>query len=83
MKKRFLIAVFLSRKVKRKILGNTCKKDIYWRETQRCIEKSIGTSLVVQWVGLHDPNAGVLGSIPGWGTRSCMHASTKKFACPN
>ena len=29
-----------------------------------------GTSLVVQWVSLHTPNAGGLGSIPGRGTRS-------------
>ena len=29
-----------------------------------------GTSLVVQWVRLCAPNAGGLGSIPGWGTRS-------------
>ena len=44
---------------------------------------SIGTSLVVQWVRLHAPNAGSPGSIPGWGTRSCMHAATKKPACRN
>ena len=31
-----------------------------------------GTSLVVQWLRLHAPNAGGLGSIPGQGTRSCM-----------
>ncbi|TEA34796.1 hypothetical protein DBR06_SOUSAS11910019, partial [Sousa chinensis] len=29
-------------------------------------------SLVVQWLGLHAPNAGGLGSIPGQGTRSHM-----------
>ncbi|TEA41304.1 hypothetical protein DBR06_SOUSAS9810120, partial [Sousa chinensis] len=34
-------------------------------------------SLVVQWVGLHVPNAGRPGSIPGQGTRSHMHAATK------
>ncbi|TEA14701.1 hypothetical protein DBR06_SOUSAS3110003, partial [Sousa chinensis] len=34
-------------------------------------------SLVVQWVRLHAPNAGASGSIPGRGTRSCMHATTK------
>ena len=34
-------------------------------------------------------NAGDVGSIPGWGTRSCMrqlrspHAATKKPTCPN
>ena len=27
-----------------------------------------GTSLVVQWLKLHTPNAGDLGSIPGQGT---------------
>ena len=36
-----------------------------------------GTSLVVQWVRLLTPNAGGLGSIPGRGTRSHMHAATK------
>ena len=30
------------------------------------------TSLVVQWLRLHTPNAGGLGLIPGWGTRSHM-----------
>ena len=38
-----------------------------------------GTSLVVQWVRLHTPNAGDLGSIPGQGTRSHMHAATKSL----
>ena len=50
-----------------------------------------GTSLVVQWLSLHTPNAGGRGSIPGQGTRShipqlrvCMpqleipHAATKR-----
>ena len=32
----------------------------------------LGTSLVVQWVRLHAPNAGGPGSIPGQGTRSHM-----------
>ena len=31
-----------------------------------------GTSLVVQWIGQHTPNAGGLGSIPGQGTSSHM-----------
>ena len=31
-----------------------------------------GTSLVVQWLRLHAPNARGLGSIPGLGTRSLM-----------
>ena len=37
----------------------------------------MGTSLVVQWLRLHTPNAGGPGSIPGQGTRSHMHAVTK------
>ena len=32
----------------------------------------MGTSLVVQWLRLHAPNAGGPGSIPGQGTRSRM-----------
>ena len=36
-----------------------------------------GTSLVVQWVRLCTPNVGSLGLIPGQGTRSHMHATTK------
>ena len=35
------------------------------KKTQGC-----GTSVVVQWIRLHAPNAGALGSIPGQGTRS-------------
>ena len=31
-----------------------------------------GASLVGQWLRLYAPNAGGLGSIPGWGTRSRM-----------
>ena len=37
----------------------------------------IGTSLVVQWLRLHAPNAGGRGSNPAQGTRSHMHAATK------
>ena len=37
----------------------------------------LGTSLVVQWIRLHTPNAGGQGSIPGQGTRSHVHAATK------
>ena len=37
----------------------------------------LGISLVVQWLTLCAPNAGGSGSIPGQGTRSCMHAATK------
>ena len=35
-------------------------------------EKLVGTSLLVQWLTLHAPNAGDQGSIPGQGTRSHM-----------
>ena len=38
---------------------------------------TVGTSLVVQWVRLHAPNAGGPCSIPSQGTRSRMHATTK------
>ena len=34
--------------------------------------KYIGTSLAVQWLRLHAPNAGGLDLIPGQGTRSHM-----------
>ena len=43
----------------------------------------MGTSLVVQWLRLCAPNAGDLGLIPGWGSRSYMlqlkipHAAAK------
>ena len=37
---------------------------------------TLRTSLAVQWVRFRAPNAGGLGSIPGQGTRSRMHAST-------
>ena len=33
---------------------------------------STGTSLLVQWVRFHTPNAGVRGSIPGGGIRPHM-----------
>ena len=38
-----------------------------------------GTSLVAQWIRLCAPNAGGPGSIPGQGTRSHMHATTKTW----
>ena len=46
-------------------------------------KNKIGTSLVVQWLRLHAPNAGGPRSIPGQGTRSRMlqlkilHVATK------
>ena len=52
----------------------------HWREKQgecaECFRKDLmskyedGTCLVVQWLRLHTPNAGGLGSIPDQGTRS-------------
>ena len=49
-----------------------------------------GTSLVAQWLRPHAPNAGVLGSIPGQGTRpqghartKSSHATTREVACCN
>ena len=38
---------------------------------------NVGTSLVAQWLRLRAPNAGGPSSIPGQGTRSHMHATTK------
>ena len=43
------------------------------------MKRQSGTSLVVQWVTLHAPNAGGPGSIPGRGTRSHVHAATKSL----
>ena len=37
---------------------------------QKC--KQPGTSLVVQWLGLHAPNLGCLGSVPCWAAGSHM-----------
>ena len=37
---------------------------------------------MVQWVSLHAPNAGGLGSIPGQGTGSHMQATTKSPHAP-
>ena len=50
---------------------------------KRQIKMSRGTSLVVHCVGLCVPNAGGPGFIPGQGTRSHLHATTKKSACHN
>ena len=50
----------------------------FWMSNIFTIKKPhTGTSLVVQWIRLRTPNAGGLGSIPGQGTRSHMHATTK------
>ena len=43
--------------------------------------KSIGTSLEVQWLRLHASNAGGTCSIPGWGTKiphAAWHGQKKK-----
>ena len=45
------------------------------------IKDITGTSLVVQWLRLHAPNAGGPGSIPGRGTK-VPHTTTKP-ACLN
>ena len=36
-------------------------------------------SLVAQWLRLHAPSAGGLGSVPDQGTRSHMHGTTKSL----
>ena len=41
--------------------------------------KTVGTSLVLQWLRLRTHNAEGLGSIPGQGTRSHMHAAMKSL----
>ena len=41
--------------------------------------RRFGTSLVAWWIRLCAPNAGGLGSILGQGTRSHMHATTKRL----
>ena len=47
------------------------------RKTMEENKAILGTSLVVQWVRLRAPNAGVPGSIPVRGTLSHMHATAK------
>ena len=50
--------------------GNINKSSLNRKEIR--IYRKDGTSLVVQWLRLHTPKAGKLGSIPGQGTRSHM-----------
>ena len=41
----------------------------------------LGTSTMVQWLQPHAPNAGDMGSIPGWGTRfphAAQHGHKKR-----
>ena len=49
------------------------------RETDLFLRNITGTSLEVQWLRLYASNTGGLGSIPGQGTRSHMHATTKSL----
>ena len=51
---------------------------------QRCEIKSPGggTSLVVQWLRLHAPNAGALGSIPGQETINRSHMLQLRVGMP-
>ena len=52
-------------------------------DTKTYLQKAYtGTSLVVQWLRLHAPNAGGPGSIPGPGTRSHV-PQLKDPACHN
>ena len=61
---------------------------ILFLKTNKQKKKKPGTSLVVQWLRLHAPNAGDLGLIPGQGTRShmlelrvCMPPRRLKIPC--
>ena len=64
----------------RKLSGLKSTMYVHPNAHSNTIYNSQGTSLVVQWVRHHAPNAGGPGSIPGRGTRSHMHAATKKPA---
>ena len=44
----------------------------YSQEIDSLFKDKQGTSLTIHWLRLHAPNAGVLSSIPGQETRSCM-----------
>ena len=47
----------------------------HWYQTSKWPHSEVhqqGASLVVQWLSIHAPNTGGLGSIPSQGTRSCM-----------
>ena len=60
-------------------------KELSEREIKKTIpftSKRIGTSLVVQWLRLHAPNAGGPGSILGQGARSRM-PQLKEPTCHN
>ena len=53
-----------------------------WHHLNSQFKKNTGgTSLVAQWLRFHTPNAGGPGLVPGQGTRSYMHATTKEPTC--
>ena len=57
------------------------KAELFWLLSLR--SDYPGTSLMAQWLRLHDPNAGGPGTIPGQGTRYHTHAAMKKPANRN
>ena len=69
--------------------GNKATVNMTYNLCSEVKNRGTGTSLVVQWLRFHTPNAGSLGSIPGQGTRSHMpplrglHASAKDLAQQN
>ena len=58
------VAIIINRRDQNAVLGCNLKND------------RIGTSLIVQWLGLCAPSTGGLGSIPGQGI-NIPHASTE------
>ena len=59
----------------RKTFSDINCTNVFLSQSPKAIEMKAG--VVAQWIRLHAPNAGGLGSIPGWGTTSHMHATTK------
>ena len=82
-------AVNLKHALKIKVYFQKRKRDLVKQlgESMETSEKSHiksrarGTSLVVQWLRLHSPNAGGQGSIPGQGTRSRMTQLNDPASC--
>ena len=58
-------------RIRYNVAPNTWLLLVVSRKTTARLSKSdfMGTSLVVQWLKLHDFNAGDMGLIPGWGTK--------------
>ena len=54
------------------IVEGSVKSTILEHSLVASLKVKQGTSLVVQWLRFCNPNAGVLGSIPGQGTSSYM-----------